>query len=79
MMYCSRRLLANAFGVGRCFISTSSAAQDSYKFVVAGGGAGGIGTAACLSRIYGKDAKIAVIEPSQVRSHQYAIVVSVYT
>ena len=46
--------------------STSSSVRNSYKFVVAGGGAGGIGTAAALKRIYGKDATVAVIEPSQV-------------
>ena len=46
--------------------STSSLVQNSYKFVVAGGGAGGIGTAAALKRIYGKDVTVAVIEPSQV-------------
>jgi NADH dehydrogenase FAD-containing subunit len=46
--------------------STSSSVRNSYKFVVAGGGAGGIGSAAAIKRIYGKDATVAVIEPSQV-------------
>ena len=53
----------------------SSSCQDynSYKFVVAGGGAGGIACAASLRRIFGKEATIAIIEPSQV--HIYIILI----
>ena len=59
--------VARNLSIFRRGFSTTSSAQNSYRFVVAGGGAGGIGTAAALKRIYGKDTSIAVIEPSQVR------------
>lgn len=47
--------------------STNSCLRKSYEFVVAGGGAGGIASAAALKRIHGKDATVAIIEPSQVQ------------
>lgn len=60
--------VARNLSIFRRGFSTNSSVHNSYRFVVAGGGAGGIGTAAALKRIYGKDASVAVIEPSQVRN-----------
>ena len=60
--------VARNLSIFRKGFSTSSYVHNSYKFVVAGGGAGGIGTAAALKRIYGRDTSVAVIEPSQVRT-----------
>ena len=39
--------------------------NDSYRFLVAGGGAGGLAIASSLARKYG-DGNVAVIEPSEV-------------
>jgi len=39
--------------------------NDSYRFVVAGGGAGGLAIASSLAMKYG-DGNVAVIEPSEV-------------
>jgi len=39
--------------------------NDSFRFVVAGGGAGGLAVASSLARKYG-DGSVAVIEPSDV-------------
>lgn len=56
-------------GAVRAF-STACQDYNSYKFVVAGGGAGGIACAASLRRIFGKDETIAIIEPSQTQYYQ---------
>ena len=63
--FVNMRAFRSIFVLRRGF-STSNSVQNSYKFVVAGGGAGGIGSAAALKRIYGRDASVAIIEPSQV-------------
>ena len=50
----------------RCFFSTRTAdlTKESYKFVVAGGGAGGLSIASHLARHFPN--QVAVIEPSDV-------------
>lgn len=47
------------------FSSTAAQNSESYRFVVAGGGAGGLAIASSLARKHG-DGSVAVIEPSQV-------------
>lgn len=49
----------------RPFSSTAARNNESYRFVVAGGGAGGLAIASSLARKHG-EGKVAVIEPSQV-------------
>ena len=50
----------------RSFNTTSSRqAQHSYRFVVVGGGAGGLAVASTLSRRFGKGAT-AIVEPCEV-------------
>ena len=49
----------------RPFSSTAVQNNESYRFVVAGGGAGGLAIASSLVRKHGKGS-VAVIEPSQV-------------
>ena len=46
-------------------LSTTAARNESYRFVVAGGGAGGLAIASSLARKHG-EGSVAVIEPSQV-------------
>ena len=47
------------------FSTAAVLSNDSYRFVVAGGGAGGLAIASSLARKYG-DGNVAVIEPSDV-------------
>jgi len=47
------------------FSTATTLKNDSYRFVVAGGGAGGLAIASSLTRKYG-DGNVAVIEPSEV-------------
>ena len=49
----------------RPFSSTAVRNNESYRFVVAGGGAGGLAIASSLVRKHG-EGSVAVIEPSQV-------------
>ena len=59
----------------RSFSSTAAATEESYRFVVAGGGAGGLAIASSLARKHG-DGSVAVIEPSHV-SRRCVILLSV--
>ncbi|XP_065884584.1 sulfide:quinone oxidoreductase, mitochondrial-like [Dysidea avara] len=51
------------------FSTAAVLSNDSYRFVVAGGGAGGLAIASSLARKYG-DGNVAVIEPSDVHYYQ---------
>jgi len=51
----------------RCYSSAAAQSNESYRFVVAGGGAGGLAIASSLARKYG-EGSVAVIEPSEVWS-----------
>lgn len=53
----------------RPFSSTAARNTESYRFVVAGGGAGGLAIASSLARKHG-EGSVAVIEPSQVHYYQ---------
>ena len=52
-------------GTVRSLSSTVARNNESYRFVVAGGGAGGLAIASSLARKHG-EGSVAVIEPSQV-------------
>lgn len=74
IMNTARNLLA----FRRRFSCSGTTPIRSYDFVVAGGGAGGIGTSAALKRIYGKNTTVAVIEPSQVLEIVFSFHFNVY-
>lgn len=61
-----RRSSYFVYKLSRAFSSSAqTCAKESYRFVVVGGGAGGLSVASTLCRRFGKGAT-AVIEPSEV-------------
>ena len=59
---------SNLYRISRCLSTVGGSDCDQFsRFVVCGGGAGGLAVASTLAARYGKE-QVAIIEPSEVRA-----------
>lgn len=50
-------------------VNSTMAKESTYKFLICGGGTGGLAVASSLARRFGEN-QVAVIDPSDVRMHE---------